>query len=192
MTYIIWCCSGILKGRRDRILLEGTDALDIVKNCVGKDVTKALDMSKMTIEDFGEESTLDFPRLGTVEEKTQVCIYIYICVCIILASHFQCHPIHVIYILTTTHLSPHLYYVCLPPYTHHMSPPPTSIICLSVCLPPEQDLRQEEYELYCKKHGRTAAARFRNKDKRMLRKWFNELDRDGSGEVSVMELQVRG
>jgi len=115
-------CSGILKSRRDRILLEGKDALDIIKNYVGKDMRKSEETAKMTVEDFGEESTIEFPKLGTIEEKIQ-------------------------------------------------------------------DLRQEEYEVYCKKHGRTAAARFRNKDKRMLRKWFNELDRDGSGEVSVMELQ---
>ncbi len=108
--------SGILKNRRNRILLEGIDALNIIKHSVGKDMRKTTDMSKMTIEDFGEESTIDFPKLGTLEEKSE-------------------------------------------------------------------DLRQEGYELYCKKHGVTAAARFKNKDKRMLRKWFNELDRDGSGEV---------
>ena len=52
-----------------------------------------------------------------------------------------------------------------------------------------EDLRQEQIEKYCTAHGRKAAARFVNSDKRMLRKWFRELDVDHSGEVSVSELQ---
>lgn len=52
-----------------------------------------------------------------------------------------------------------------------------------------EDLREEEIEWYCRKHGKKAAAKYTNEEKRKLRKWFQELDYDGSGEVSVEELQ---
>jgi hypothetical protein len=51
------------------------------------------------------------------------------------------------------------------------------------------DLKQEEIENWCRKHGKKYAQRYTNKDKRMLRHWFKELDTDGSGEVNVEELQ---
>lgn len=52
-----------------------------------------------------------------------------------------------------------------------------------------EDLRQAEMETWCLKRGVIAAAKFPNKDKRLLRKWFKILDYDGSGEVNVQELQ---
>lgn len=52
-----------------------------------------------------------------------------------------------------------------------------------------EDLRQEEIEHWCDKHGTTPNEKYTNKEKRMLRKWFKALDYDGSGEVNVEELQ---
>jgi Ca2+-binding EF-hand superfamily protein len=52
-----------------------------------------------------------------------------------------------------------------------------------------EDLRHESIEKWCKKRGHVAAVDFTNKDKRLLRNWFRELDYDGSGEVNVHELQ---
>jgi hypothetical protein len=52
-----------------------------------------------------------------------------------------------------------------------------------------EDLRQSEMEKWCFRRGVIAAAKFPNKDKRQLRKWFKILDYDGSGEVNVQELQ---
>jgi hypothetical protein len=52
-----------------------------------------------------------------------------------------------------------------------------------------EDLRQEEIEHWCYKHGTTANEKYTNIEKRMLRKWFQALDYDGSGEVNVEELQ---
>lgn len=49
-----------------------------------------------------------------------------------------------------------------------------------------EDLRQEETEQWCLKRGRPAACKYINKDKRVLRRWFNELDYDHSGEVSII------
>lgn len=51
------------------------------------------------------------------------------------------------------------------------------------------DLKQEEVERWCLSRGLKYAQRYTNKDKRMLRQWFKELDTDGSGEVNVEELQ---
>ncbi len=108
--------------RKDRILNSGKNELDYLKRIVGKDYNKVKEMSTKTLKDFEDESTMDFPRLGSLEEKNE-------------------------------------------------------------------DLRAEGIEIYCSKHGKVPAARFLNKDKRMLRKWFEELDTDKSGEVSVIELQ---
>ena len=52
-----------------------------------------------------------------------------------------------------------------------------------------EDLRHELIEKWCKKRGLVPAVDFSNKDKRLLRNWFRELDYDGSGEVNVHELQ---
>eukprot|EP01038_Epipyxis_sp_PR26KG_P013496 gene13496-18107_t len=52
-----------------------------------------------------------------------------------------------------------------------------------------EDLRQESIEEWCMKHGKLLFEKKSNKNKRMLRKWFIELDNDNSGEVSVNELQ---
>lgn len=52
-----------------------------------------------------------------------------------------------------------------------------------------EDLRQEECEKWCILHGKAINEKYTNLEKRMLRKWFKELDYDGSGEVSVEELQ---
>lgn len=108
--------------RMKRLQGEARSELDFVRSIVGYDHLALKDLSKKTLKDFEDESTLDFPRLNTIEEKME-------------------------------------------------------------------DLRQEGYEHFHHKRGRKMAARFPNKDKRMLRKWFQELDFDGSGEVSVMELQ---
>lgn len=51
------------------------------------------------------------------------------------------------------------------------------------------DLRQEQMERWCQLRGLPMNVKFLNKDKRLLRNWFHELDNDGSGEVSVLELQ---
>ena len=112
-----------LIGTKMRLLKgEAQKELAFVKSVVGSDHLGLLDLSKKTLKDFEDESTLEFPRLNTIEEKME-------------------------------------------------------------------DLRQEKYEYFHNKRGRKMAARFLNKDKRMLRKWFQELDFDGSGEVSVLELQ---
>ena len=108
--------------RMKKLKKETRGELDFVRSVVGNDHLALKDLSKKTLEDFEDESTLDFPRLNTIEEKLE-------------------------------------------------------------------DLRQEKYEHFHNKRGRKMAARFPNKDKRMLRKWFQELDFDGSGEVSVLELQ---
>lgn len=50
------------------------------------------------------------------------------------------------------------------------------------------DLRHEQIEKWCAKHGKVAAQKFTSFEKRSLRKWFRALDSDGSGEVSVREL----
>jgi Ca2+-binding EF-hand superfamily protein len=52
-----------------------------------------------------------------------------------------------------------------------------------------EDLRQEACEKWCVLHGKKINEKYTNLEKRMLRKWFKELDYDGSGEVSVEELQ---
>lgn len=52
-----------------------------------------------------------------------------------------------------------------------------------------EDLRYELIEKWCKKRGHVPAVDFTNRDKRLLRNWFRELDYDGSGEVDVNELQ---
>jgi Ca2+-binding EF-hand superfamily protein len=51
-----------------------------------------------------------------------------------------------------------------------------------------EDLRQEQTELWCKKHGNKYAS-MKNSDKRDLRVWFNELSHSSSGEVNADELQ---
>lgn len=52
-----------------------------------------------------------------------------------------------------------------------------------------EDLRQEACEKWCILHGKQINEKYSNLEKRMLRKWFKELDYDGSGEVNVEELQ---
>jgi calcium-binding protein CML len=52
-----------------------------------------------------------------------------------------------------------------------------------------EDLRQEACEMWCKSRGKEINEKYTNLEKRMLRKWFKELDYDGSGEVNVEELQ---
>lgn len=52
-----------------------------------------------------------------------------------------------------------------------------------------EDIRQENTEHWCAKHGKSMNEKYTNKEKRMLRKWFQQLDYDGSGEVNVEELQ---
>lgn len=112
----------LIGARMHNVKGEARKELDFVKSVVGKDHGKLQELSRKTVEDFEEESTIEFPKLHTVEEKLE-------------------------------------------------------------------DLRQEGYETWWRRRGREIAARFSNKDKRMLRKWFQELDYDGSGEVSVVELQ---
>jgi len=109
--------------RLQRFKHTAAEELHIVHRTVGANFDKIKGLASMqSPEEFGEESTIDFPRLGSLEEKYE-------------------------------------------------------------------DLRQEQIEKFCKAHGKVAAARFQNSDKRMLRKWFRELDIDNSGEVSVAELQ---
>jgi hypothetical protein len=52
-----------------------------------------------------------------------------------------------------------------------------------------EDIRQEEIEHWCQKHGNSTNEKYTNQEKRFLRKWFQALDYDGSGEVNVEELQ---
>jgi Ca2+-binding EF-hand superfamily protein len=112
-----------LIGQRMRnVKKEALSELSLVKSVVGHDHGKLEDLSTKTVKDFEEESTIEFPRLQSVEEKLE-------------------------------------------------------------------DLRAEGYETWWRRRGRQIAARFSNEDKRMLRKWFQELDYDQSGEVSVVELQ---
>ncbi|RYG94989.1 hypothetical protein EON65_56645, partial [archaeon] len=53
----------------------------------------------------------------------------------------------------------------------------------------KEDIRQESIEHWCKKHGMQPKQKYSNLEKRLLRKWFQALDYDGSGEVNVEELQ---
>ena len=52
-----------------------------------------------------------------------------------------------------------------------------------------EDLRHDLIERWCAKRGKETNEKYTNKEKRLLRKWFKELDYDGSGEVNVEELQ---
>lgn len=52
-----------------------------------------------------------------------------------------------------------------------------------------EDLRQDENEKWCGKHGKKMNEKYTNREKRLLRKWFQAMDYDGSGEVNVEELQ---
>eukprot|EP01035_Chromulina_nebulosa_P017206 gene17206-22727_t len=52
-----------------------------------------------------------------------------------------------------------------------------------------EDLRQEEVEKWCFRRGKKPAYKLLNKEKRQLRKWFKEIDVDGSGEVTAVELE---
>lgn len=111
-----------IASKRERLIKDSYKELDLIRKVVGKDHNKIKHMSMSTLADFEDESTIEFPRLGSLEEKVE-------------------------------------------------------------------DLRQEDIEKFYDKRGTKVAARFTNKDKRMLRHWFQELDYDGSGEVSVVELQ---
>lgn len=52
-----------------------------------------------------------------------------------------------------------------------------------------EDKRQTDIEDWCARRGKTVKQPYTNKEKRILRKWFQQLDYDGSGEVNVEELQ---
>lgn len=52
-----------------------------------------------------------------------------------------------------------------------------------------EDDRQTQLEQWCSSHGKDVRQKYTNKEKRMLRRWFQQLDNDGSGEVNVEELQ---
>lgn len=52
-----------------------------------------------------------------------------------------------------------------------------------------EDLRHEEIERWCAKHGLRTNEKYTNMEKRKLRRWFQAMDNDGSGEVNVEELQ---
>ena len=51
------------------------------------------------------------------------------------------------------------------------------------------DLRQDDMENWCKRRGKSNPKKMTMEDKRVLRKWFLKMDADGSGEVSIEELQ---
>lgn len=118
-----------LLGRQSRIrqgrmhsAQEAAAELAWVKAVVGGKPDRMRATAKMTPEDYGDESTLDYPKLGSLEEA-------------------------------------------------------------------REDLRLEDLERFYTSHGAAAAIQWSCKDRRMLRRWFNALDFDGSGEVSVPELQ---
>eukprot|EP01035_Chromulina_nebulosa_P007863 gene7863-10636_t len=52
-----------------------------------------------------------------------------------------------------------------------------------------EDLLQEDIEFWLRRHGKQIAMKDTNEQRRLLRKWFKELDADGGGSVSVDELQ---
>lgn len=52
-----------------------------------------------------------------------------------------------------------------------------------------EDVRQEQIEKWCQKHGTKMSQPFTNKEKRSLRKWFKDMNVDGDQEISVDELQ---
>lgn len=115
--------SGSGRESKKRAEAEGRAELALLKSVVGRDQRKASESAKMTPEDFGDESTLDYPKLNSLEEA-------------------------------------------------------------------KEDLRLEGLEGFYHSHGQhEAAIKWSCKDRRMLRRWFNALDFDGSGEVSVSELQ---
>ena len=108
---------------KDRAIKEHAAEMALIRAVVGKNPGKAQELSRMRPEDFGDVSTLDYPRLNSLEEA-------------------------------------------------------------------QEDLRLEALEAYYNSHGTNkAAVTWSVADKRMLRKWFKALDFDGSGEVSVQELQ---
>lgn len=115
--------SGSGRESKKRAEAEGRAELALLKSVVGRDQRKAAELAKMTPEDFGDESTLDYPKLNSLEEA-------------------------------------------------------------------KEDLRLEGLERFYYNHGQhEAAIKWSCKDRRQLRRWFNALDFDGSGEVSVSELQ---
>jgi len=116
------CISSFSENKR-RVEREAKLELDMIKRSVAKEQKKnVLIASYKSTEDFGDVSTIDYPKLGSIEEKVE-------------------------------------------------------------------DLRQEFTEAYCRKRGKKFVGKFTNAEKRMLRRWFQDLDYDGSGEVSVLELQ---
>lgn len=54
-----------------RIKDECKAELNFIKSVVGKDQSKLLSVSKMTPSDYGDESTLDYPKLGSLEEAIE-------------------------------------------------------------------------------------------------------------------------
>jgi hypothetical protein len=52
-----------------------------------------------------------------------------------------------------------------------------------------EDLRQCEIEKWCLSHGKQPATKLLSHEKQVLRKWFQELDERGDGQVTSIELQ---
>eukprot|EP01039_Chlorochromonas_danica_P009400 gene9400-10383_t len=71
----------------------------------------------------------------------------------------------------------------------HLGPPSLDHPKLGSVQEKQEDLRQEAIENWCVRHGMKISQKYTNKEKRFLRKWFQALDYDGSGEVNVEELQ---
>jgi len=53
----------------------------------------------------------------------------------------------------------------------------------------QKDIWQEAAEKFARKRGRRPGVRLTLQDKRNLRRWFSDLDADGSGEVTIDELE---
>jgi hypothetical protein len=53
----------------------------------------------------------------------------------------------------------------------------------------KEELRHEQLEKWCRTRYVETSELYSNKNKRNLRKWFMNMDSDGSGEVSVKELE---
>lgn len=51
-----------------------------------------------------------------------------------------------------------------------------------------EDIRQRDIEKWCMSHGKRPASRLLSHEKQALRKWFQELDERGDGEVTSIEL----
>lgn len=62
---------GCRKVSEDRVKKEHVAEMALIHALVGKNPSSAHQLSKMTLEDFGDESTFDYPKLDSLEEACE-------------------------------------------------------------------------------------------------------------------------